>query len=102
MKSSHFLSTLKKWVFNKYVITLLVFIFVLTFCGPNSLVKRIQVQRKIHALEQEIDTYNKKIDANQQKINELETNKDNLEKFAREQYLMKEDGEDIYLVDEEK
>jgi len=102
MKTSTLLLTLKKLVLNKYVITIIIFANVLTFCGPNSLVNRFQTRRKIRVLEQEIGDYNQRIEANKQKINELETNKDNLEKFAREQYLMKEDGEDIYLIDEEK
>ena len=32
-------------------------------------------------------------------MNELESNKDGLERFAREQYLMKKEEEDILIVD---
>ena len=35
-------------------------------------------------------------------MNELKTNPDNLEKFAREKYLMKKDNEDIFVIVEEK
>ena len=31
----------------------------------------------------------------------LKTNNENLEKFAREQYLMKKDNEDIFIIVEE-
>lgn len=34
-------------------------------------------------------------------IMELTTDKENLEKFAREKYLMKKDDEDIFLIIEE-
>jgi cell division protein FtsB len=31
-------------------------------------------------------------------LNELRTNRENLEKFAREQYFMKKDNEDIFII----
>ena len=95
------LEIIKRWVLNKYVLTLVVFALVLTFCGQHSLINRVQHQRKINQLERQIESYEKNIEKNKRKINELESNQENLEKFAREQYLMKEDGEDIYLIDEE-
>jgi hypothetical protein len=33
-------------------------------------------------------------------MNELESNKDGLERFAREQYLMKKEEEDIFIFEE--
>jgi cell division protein FtsB len=33
-------------------------------------------------------------------MNELQSNDDNLEKFAREHYLMKRKDEDIYIIKE--
>ena len=33
-------------------------------------------------------------------MNELESNKDGLERFAREQYLMKREEEDIFIFEE--
>ena len=95
-----FFAAFKHWVLNKYVATLVIFAVVLTFCGQHSLINRAQNRYKIRQLEQEIATYDKNIENNKRKINELESNQENLEKFAREQYLMKEDGEEIYLIDE--
>ena len=40
----------------------------------------------------------KKIEEDRKRIQELKTNNDNLEKFAREQYLMKKDNEDIFII----
>ena len=95
-----FIEIIKHWFLNKYVLTLLIFAVVLTFCGPHSLINRAQNKKKINNLERQIESYEKNIEINNRKINELESNQENLEKFAREQYLMKEDGEDIYLIDE--
>ena len=42
--------------------------------------------------------YTKKIEEDKRKLNELKTDNDNLEKFAREQYRMKKKDEDLYIV----
>ena len=56
--------------------------------------------RTIHSLESEKEYYQKKIEADNEKLKELKTNDENLEKFAREQYLMKKSDEDIFIVEE--
>jgi len=45
--------------------------------------------------------YQDKIKADTKKLEELRTDRDNLEKFAREQYFMKKDDEDIFIVVDE-
>ena len=40
----------------------------------------------------------KKIETDIQRTKELETDDDNLEKFAREQYLMKKSDEDVFVI----
>jgi cell division protein FtsB len=49
-------------------------------------------------LKQEREYYIKKIEEDKRKLNELKTDNDNLEKFAREQYRMKRKDEDLYIV----
>ena len=46
--------------------------------------------------------YKEAIKATEEKLNELSSNKDSLEKFAREQYLFKEIDEDIFIVEKSK
>ena len=40
----------------------------------------------------------KKFENDRNRLNELRTNNENLEKFAREQYLMKKPNEDIFII----
>lgn len=42
--------------------------------------------------------YQNKIEEDNRKMKELLSNKDNLEKFAREQYIMKNKNEDIFVI----
>jgi cell division protein FtsB len=56
--------------------------------------------RSIHSLENEKEYFQKKIETDTEKLKELKTNDENLEKFAREQYLMKKSDEEIFIVEE--
>lgn len=42
--------------------------------------------------------YQDKIKSDSYKLQELRTDRENLEKFAREQYYMKKDDEDVFIV----
>ena len=49
--------------------------------------------------ERQMQEYRDEIDAMDQDIKELETNRDTLEKFAREQFGFAVPGEDVYIVE---
>ena len=86
---------------NKFVLTALVFLFWLLLFDQNNLTERRKSTREYNQLLQEKEYYLKKIEEDRKRINELKTNTDNLEKFAREQYLMKKDNEDIFVIVDE-
>lgn len=69
------------------------------FLDSNSFVKRFYYDMKIRELNKEIDYYRKEINVSKAKFNELNSSRDNLEKFAREQFLMKKKNEDIFLIE---
>lgn len=94
-KRSH--SVLGK-LMNTYTVTILLFGIWLTFFDDNSLIKRMQLCSKIETLKKEKAYYQKKIEEDYRKTQELVSNKKNLEKFAREEYLMKRANEDIFVI----
>lgn len=83
---------------NKYTISGLIFLLWIAFFDNNSFVKKIQLRNKINKLEKEQTYYQNKIEEDNRKMQELLSNQDNLEKFAREQYLMKKKNEDIFVI----
>lgn len=83
---------------NKYVLTTLVFLIWLLLFDQNNLNERRKNTREYNQLLEEKDYYMKKIEEDRKRIKELKTNNENLEKFAREQYLMKKDNEDIFII----
>lgn len=85
---------------HKYLITLLVFGVIIGFLDENSLVQRIKHRNEIHTLNSEIKRYKKQYEEDTEKLKELTTNPEALEKIAREKYLMKKPNEDIYVFEE--
>lgn len=85
------------WI-NAYWLVTIVF-FALTFVmGDSSLYKRYTYDEKIRSLEKEIKHYQKEIEINSKKLNDLHTDKEGLERFAREEYFMKKPNEDVYII----
>lgn len=83
---------------NAYWLVTIMF-FALTFVmGDSSLYKRYTYDEKIRSLEKEIKHYQKEIEINSKKLNDLHTDKEGLERFAREEYFMKKPNEDVYII----
>lgn len=88
---------------NKYFYTFLIFGLWMLFFDNNNLVTQIRLNNSLRELEMERDFYISEIKKDRTASLELITDTLTLEKFGREQYLMKRDNEDIYLiVDEEE
>jgi cell division protein DivIC len=85
---------------NKYTLSLLIFLAWLTFFDNNNLLDRWHNRNVMRQLNKDRDYYQKKISDDRMKLKQLKTDNKNLEKFAREQYLMKKDNEDIFIIEE--
>jgi len=90
------------WLKNKYVLTIAVFAVWMLFFDQNNMVDRIKMSSEIKQLEDDREYYLEQIQKDSARLNELTTNKENLEKYAREQFLMKKPNEDVFVVLEEK
>lgn len=82
---------------NKYILTLLIFIVWIILLDPNNLISLETVKNR-NRLQQEKEYYMSRIEEDRRKLNELRTNNENLEKYAREQYRMKRADEDPSLL----
>lgn len=83
---------------NKYWVVGIVFVILTFTAGDSSLYKRYTYDEKIRSLENEIEHYRKEIEINSKKLKSLHTDKEGLERFAREEYLMKRENEDIFII----
>ncbi|MBL7862082.1 MAG: septum formation initiator family protein [Cyclobacteriaceae bacterium] len=86
---------------NFYLMTGFCFLIWMMFLDSNDLISRFKMTAKVRSLENEKEFYLEKISEVEKDRQELMTNKELLEKFAREKYLMKKESEDIFIIQEE-
>jgi len=83
---------------NKYVLTLLIFAVWMIFFDQNSYMSQRKYTKELNQLEARKKLYTKQNEILILQRDELFGSYDNLEKLAREKYLMKRDDEDVYLI----
>ena len=88
-----------KLVFNKYVIATIVFLIVIGFVDRNNSIVLFRSLSTISDQNRQKLYYRNATDATTDKINQLTSNADTLEMFAREQYYFQKDSEVIYLLE---
>lgn len=86
---------------NKYFIASAIFTVWLTFFDNHNLLDRVSYLRELRRLNKDREFYIKAIETDSRKLHELKTDARNLEKFAREEYFMKKDNEEIFIIEED-
>jgi cell division protein FtsB len=84
---------------NKYVFTTLIFVVWLAFFDKNDFISEYTYRQQLKSLNKDMQFYLDEIKENKEKLNELISSPANLEKFAREKYLMKKDDEDVFVIE---
>ena len=87
---------------NKYFLVSSIFLVWMIFFDRNDLFSQWEYHQQVSKLKQERDFYQKETAKVHQDLDELTSNKEKLEKFAREKYLMKKDNEDVFVIVKEK
>ncbi|MGI6573335.1 MAG: FtsB family cell division protein [Fermentimonas sp.] len=96
----------KKFASNRFlgltayqIIILIVLVVALFLFSDSSIPKRLKYEVEIKELESQIQFYQKQTEVDRKKLDELKSNTENLEKFARENYLMKKENEEIFIIE---
>ena len=97
MKGIDLLSKYKRKI-NKYHITVVVFLVVTFFIGDHTFFDGIRYGAKIKSLQNEINALKESNEKEHHQLNALQGDKEELEEFAREQFLMTKTGEDLFLI----
>ena len=87
---------------NKFFLVTLAFLVWMIFFDRNDLFSQYEYRRQVNKLKAERDFYKAQTDEVNKELNELTSNPKQLEKFAREKYLMKKDNEDVFVIVHEK
>ena len=91
-----------KWIPRWVNIPLLVFIgfvVVLLFFGDNNYMRISKYRSQINELKSQIKTNEDSAAMYDAKVNELNTDKESLERLVREKYGMKRTNEEVYITD---
>ena len=83
---------------NKYRVTIVAFLIVTFFVGDNTLLDGIRYEVKINSLQKDIESLKKENNEKRNQLEALQGDKESLEKFAREQFLMTKPDEDLFLI----
>jgi len=87
-----------KYFKNIFLLIFTAFAVWMLFFDSNSLLIHNELNNEIKAIENEKEYYRKEIVKDNKAIKELKK-EEGLEKFAREEYYMKCDNEDIYIIE---
>ena len=85
-------------VSNKYVLVLVAFVFWMAFLDSNSWLIHRELDLEVEDLEKNRDYYVNEINKDKAIITRLNDSLE-LEKFARQEYFMKRENEEIYIIE---
>lgn len=86
-----------RWLKNKFVFTLVLFLLWMTFIDNNDFFRHRGLIKRLGAVNTELRAKEELITDTKRQLKELR-NKKTLEKFAREEYLFKKQGEEVFVI----
>ena len=96
MKITNTLAILK----NKYFISLVAFALLMLFYDRNNIFVQIDRKKQLNDLLTSKKFYEDEIEKTKKELYELQNNPAALEKYARENFYMKRDNEDVFIVEQ--
>ncbi|NNC50511.1 MAG: septum formation initiator [Flaviramulus sp.] len=94
--NNKYLKPFKNW----FVLILVIFVVWMLFFDANSWLIHHELNTDVENLENEKNYYKKEIEKDKKALKKLSTD-EGLEKFAREEYYMKRENEEIYIIEYE-
>ena len=83
---------------NKYWIVIIFAVVFVGFVDENSIWHHYVNRYKIREVRAEIEKYNEKTDEANEILRRLKTDPSEVRRVAREQYFMREDNEDVFVL----
>jgi cell division protein FtsB len=91
---------LKQIVTNKYILAGTFFLVWMLFFDQRDFFQQLDRKKDLNQLEAKKVFYQKEIEKSRKELSDLQSNPAAIEKFARERFLMKKEGEDIFILDD--
>jgi cell division protein FtsB len=85
---------------NKFLVASVAFLVWILFFDHNNAFVQYQYTRELKELKGKKEYYRQEIERTRKELDQLNADPKAIEKVAREQYLMKKDDEEIFIVKE--
>jgi cell division protein DivIC len=96
------LATVYPYLRNKFVFTGLLFAIWVGFIDDNNIITQVKARMKLAEVAREREFYLKETEQSTEDLKLLQNDRELLERFARERYLMKRENEDIFIFTTEE
>ena len=83
---------------NRYFLTAVAFVAFMVFFDRHDVLTQIQLQGTVNKLEDDRVFYEEQIEMEEEKRLDMQINQ---ERFAREQYYMQRNNEDVFIITKE-
>ncbi len=85
---------------NKYILVLIAVFVWFMFFDQNNMIQQYRYSRQLKDFRAEKEYYLQEIARDSIDLDKLKNNPEELERYAREKYLMKRENEDIFIIPE--
>ena len=86
---------------NKYLLSLTVFtVWMIFFDTQDIITTHFTLRKEVNQLEESRRYYLGQIEETKKELDQLKSDPETLEKYAREKYRMKKDNEDLFIIAE--
>ena len=97
-KLVHFYNRIPSYIKNKYTLTLFGFFVWMLFFDAHNIISRVQAYMELNDAREKKEYYKAEISQSKRDMQDLLTNQNTLERFAREKYMMKKEDEDLFII----
>lgn len=96
-----FLKSLSHIAKNKYLLSLTVFaVWMIFFDSQDIITTHFKLRKELNQLHESRSYYLGQIEETKKELEQLKSDAETLEKYAREKYRMKKDNEDLFVITE--
>ena len=100
LSTMKFIKKIIPFVANRYFIISFGFVVWMLFFDQRDFFQQRERAAELKKLEDAKKYYQKEIEYTQKQLNNIQNNKSAIEKYARERYLLRREGEEVYLFED--
>jgi len=85
---------------NKYLLAIGFFFVWMLFFDQKDFFSTLEKRKELNSLVEKKQYYQQEIEKAKQELTDFQSNPAAIEKFARERYMLKKEGEDVFIIED--